>query len=167
MTKKRRSGGREKTLEERRAYHQRLGTQTASTTETQGFSLGSASNSTSRRPSVDDDDGLGVIEPSSGARPRSQANGVNWTAVGTVVAIVGLVGGAVLYVENIKSHMQVTETRITSIEKARDVAETALRRDLQRIEGAVERRLGEILALFRDGSRKPLATQNDRKEISK
>jgi len=147
---KKRSGGREKTLAERRAYHQQLGTQTSSSTE--GFSLGSAPNSTSRRPSPDDAEGLDVpVRPVSSP---SRRDSLSLTTLGKLSAIVVPIVLAALYVENIRSHVQVVETRISSMEKAQDVAESGLRRELQRVEAAVERRISELISVLREGSRK-------------
>jgi hypothetical protein len=153
---KKRSGGREKTLAERQAYHQQLGTRTSSTTEGQDFALGSALNSTGRRPSPDEDERLDVPVPAVPRAPRR--DGINLTSIGVVVAILVPVVGAALYIENIKSKVQVIETRMSSIEKAQDAAESGFRRELQRIEAAVEKRLTELISVLRESSRKAEST---------
>lgn len=158
---KKRSGGREKTQEERRAYHQQLGTQTSGATE-RSFTLGSAPNSTGHRPSPDDDEGAGLDVPAPAISRTTSRDGINWSAISAVVGIVGLVVGAALYVESIKSRVHVTETRMNSIEKAQDAAETGFRRELQRLEATIERRFGELFTLFRDRSKRPSAAQTEK-----
>lgn len=140
---------RQKTPEQRRQYVRQIGSRETSGTADMGFEIPVADDSTASIPSI-------VEEVPVGAGVRGNGGSSWWggmtaaaTLIASGVAAVGMLGGAILYITNMKSEIAANTAAIKSLEKSQENLEAGLRREIDRVENVLERRLGDLLTYLR------------------
>jgi hypothetical protein len=145
---------RQKTPEQRRRYSRQIGRSEASgTADIERGLVPDSGVSTYSRPSVEG----GLDAPSlGGGAPRgwSLFSKDNAQAIIAILAGVGLLVGATVYISGMKTDIRENSVAIKALEKTQDSFGAAIRQEIQRVERGIEKRLDEMMIFFRGRSTK-------------
>ena len=154
---------RQKTPEQRREYLRQIASREASATADIGAGIGATEESTTTPPSMEE--GVPV-----GAGPRGPAGPGRWgwlsaraPVIGTVLLLISMVVGAILYIADMKSEIRGNTEAIRGLERSQENLAITLRREIDRVEIFFEKRLAELVNFLRGRTGSPPETERERR----